>query len=118
MVPVVMAIENGPMPQPEPRSKPPAVPVMLSRRLTFSVAAPVIGLIVPVPVLSPRLSSHWLRLITDVDLPTARSLVDSLTNDVVVTDRRLEELVGRPPLSFRAAAELALTERIRAHAEV
>jgi uncharacterized protein YbjT (DUF2867 family) len=71
-------------------------------------------LIVPVPVLSPRLSSHWLRLITDVDLPTARSLVDSLTNDVVVTDRRLEALLDRPPLSFRAAAELALAERIRA----
>jgi uncharacterized protein YbjT (DUF2867 family) len=71
-------------------------------------------LIVPVPVLSPRLSSHWLRLITDVDLPTARSLVDSLTNDVVVGDRRLEELLDRPPLGFRAAAELALAERIRA----
>src|SRR5215218_1964231 len=70
-------------------------------------------LIVPVPVLSPRLSSHWLRLITDVDLPTARSLVDSLTNDVVVTDRRLEQLLDHPPLSFRAAAELALAERIR-----
>jgi uncharacterized protein YbjT (DUF2867 family) len=74
-------------------------------------------LIVPVPVLSPRLSSHWLRLITDVDLPTARSLVDSLTNDVVVSDRRLEQLLDRPPLSFRAAAELALAERIRANTD-
>jgi uncharacterized protein YbjT (DUF2867 family) len=74
-------------------------------------------LIVPVPVLSPRLSSHWLRLITDVDLPTARSLVESLTNDVVVTDRRIEALVGRSPMSFRAAAELALAERIRATAD-
>jgi uncharacterized protein YbjT (DUF2867 family) len=72
-------------------------------------------LIVPVPVLSPRLSSRWLRLITDVDLPTARSLVDSLTNDVLVTDRRLEQLLDRPPLGFRPAAELALAERIRAH---
>ena len=43
-------------------------------------------LIVPVPLLSPRLSSHWLRLITDVDLTTARALVDSMTNEVVVHD--------------------------------
>ncbi|MBA3268736.1 MAG: NAD(P)H-binding protein [Acidimicrobiia bacterium] len=33
----------------------------------------VLRLIVPVPLLSPRLSSHWLRLVTDVDLSTLRS---------------------------------------------
>ena len=38
----------------------------------------VLRLIVPVPLLSPRLSSHWLRLITDVDLGTARALILSL----------------------------------------
>jgi uncharacterized protein YbjT (DUF2867 family) len=70
-------------------------------------------LIVPVPVLTPRLSSHWLRLVTDVDLPTARSLVDSLTNDVVVTERRIERLVGHRAMGFRAAAEAALAERLR-----
>ena len=48
MVPVVVTMVNGPMPQPEPRSKPPAVPVMLSRMLMVSVDAPVSGLIVPV----------------------------------------------------------------------
>jgi uncharacterized protein YbjT (DUF2867 family) len=69
-------------------------------------------LIIPVPVLTPRLSSHWLRLVADVDLPTARSLVDSLTNDVVVTERRIERLVGHRSMGFRAAAEAALAERI------
>lgn len=67
--------------------------------------------IIPVPVLSPALSSNWLRLITDVDLQTARSLVDSMTNEVVVTDRRLEALTGHMPISFEVAARRALDDR-------
>jgi len=70
-------------------------------------------LIVPVPVLSPRLSSWWLRLITDVDLQTARTLVDSMTNDVVVSDRRFDELTGRRPIPFADAVVVALAERRR-----
>ena len=75
-------------------------PDVLTYRQMLTTVARLTGrhrVIVPVPLLSPRLSSHWLRLVTDVDLPTARSLVDSLTNDVVVHDRRLERLVGHPP---------------------
>jgi hypothetical protein len=69
--------------------------------------------IVPVPVLSPRLSSHWLRLVTDVDLSTAAALVDSMTNEVVVHDRRIEELVDRRPMDFPEAAATALAARER-----
>ncbi|MEO6123746.1 MAG: NAD(P)H-binding protein [Ilumatobacteraceae bacterium] len=67
--------------------------------------------ILPVPILTPALSSHWLRVITDVDLKTARSLVDSMTNEVVVTDRRIEDLTGHQPMSFRDAARIALEAR-------
>lgn len=67
--------------------------------------------ILPVPLLSPGLSSHWLRLITDVDLQTARSLVDSMTNEVVVTDRRLEKLTGHRPMQFIEAVRVALADR-------
>lgn len=70
-------------------------------------------LIVPVPLLSPALSSHWLRLVTDVDLQTARSLVDSMTNDVVVTDRRFDDITGLRPMSFLDAATSALADRAR-----
>lgn len=70
-------------------------------------------LIVPVPLLSPRLSSHWLRLITDVDLTTARTLVDSLTNEVVVHDHRIVDLLGTSPLTFEAAVVAALQARER-----
>jgi uncharacterized protein YbjT (DUF2867 family) len=67
--------------------------------------------VVPVPVLSPRLSSQWLRLVTDVDLQTAQSLVDSMTNEVVVTERRLERLTGHRPMRFVDAARAALQQR-------
>lgn len=69
--------------------------------------------IVPVPLLTPALSSHWLRLVTDVDLQTARSLVDSMTNEVVVTDRRLEQLTGHRPMPFHEAMVRAMDQRHR-----
>lgn len=69
--------------------------------------------IVPVPVLSPRLSSWWLRLVTDVDLTTARALVDSMTTDAIVTDDGFSRLVGRAPHSFDEAITDALAERGR-----
>lgn len=68
-------------------------------------------LIVPVPLLSPRLSSHWLRLITDVDLTTARGLVDSMVNETVVRDHHIDALIDHVPISFEAAAREALTAR-------
>ncbi|MCU1365045.1 MAG: NADH-binding protein [Ilumatobacteraceae bacterium] len=73
--------------------------------------------ILPVPVLSPALSSYWLRLVTDVDLQTARSLVDSMVNEVIVTDRRFEQLVGREPMPFIEATRLALHERAKVGAQ-
>ena len=76
----------------------------------------ILKLILPVPVLSPRLSSEWLRLITDVDVQTARALVDSMSNEVVVRDRRIEKLTGHHAMSFAEAAERALRDRaIRLH---
>jgi uncharacterized protein YbjT (DUF2867 family) len=77
-------------------------------------------LIVTVPLLSPRLSSHWLRLITDVDLTTARTLVDSLTNEVVMRDHRLDQLLGHTPMTFAEAAAKAFSARVerRANSQV
>jgi uncharacterized protein YbjT (DUF2867 family) len=72
--------------------------------------------IVPVPLLSPRLSSHWLRLITDVDLTTARALVDSMTNEVVVRDSRINEVLEHQPMTFEDAVRAALEARDRSTA--
>ena len=49
--------------------------------------------LLPVPLLSPKLSSHWLSLITDVDAKAGRSLVDSMVNEVVVEDDEIHRLI-------------------------
>jgi uncharacterized protein YbjT (DUF2867 family) len=91
-------------------------PEPLTYRSMMETVSRLMGLhrvIVPVPLLSPRLSSHWLRLMTDVDLTTAQALVDSMTNEVIVRDHRIEELLGRVPMTFEAAAARALADRER-----
>ena len=65
-------------------------------------------LIIEVPVLSPRLSSYWLHLVTPVRAGVARPLVEGLRNPTVATDMRIRELVPRELLTFDAAARQAL----------
>jgi uncharacterized protein YbjT (DUF2867 family) len=69
--------------------------------------------IVPVPLLSPRISSWWLALITDVDTQAGRSLVDSMTTEVVVRDHSIRELVPLDLTSYDDAVRQALAERER-----
>ena len=64
-----------------------------------------------VPLLTPRLSSHWLALVTDVDLATARNLVDSMNNEVIVTDHSIRDVVPGEPVGYDKAVELAFAER-------
>ena len=67
--------------------------------------------ILPVPLLTPRLSSMWLSLVTDVDLATARNLVDSMNNEVVVQDNRITELLPGELMGYDDAVRHALKER-------
>jgi uncharacterized protein YbjT (DUF2867 family) len=67
--------------------------------------------VIPVPLLSPRLSSRWLSLVTNVDVPTGRSLIDSMTNEVVVRDKSIRELVDFEPMGYDEAVLAALGER-------
>jgi len=64
--------------------------------------------IIPVPVLTPRLSSYWLRLVTSVPTDLARALIDGLSQDVVARDQRLAALIPQDLLGFDAAAAEAL----------
>ncbi len=64
--------------------------------------------IVPVPVLSPRLSSLWVGLVTPIPADLARPLIDSLVNEVVVHDHAIDEVVPHHPIGCREAIELAL----------
>lgn len=72
--------------------------------------------IVPVPVLTPRLSSYWLALVTDVDVTTGRNLIDSMDVEVVVTDHSIREIVPFDPMPYAEAVRLALAERAEATA--
>ncbi|HWO67166.1 MAG TPA: NAD(P)H-binding protein [Umezawaea sp.] len=70
--------------------------------------------VVPVPLLTPGLSSRWLALVTDVDVQTGRSLIDSMANEVVVRDDSIRSLVPFTPADFDAAVLTALGERAKA----
>ncbi|WP_370965111.1 NAD(P)H-binding protein [Amycolatopsis sp. cg9] len=70
-------------------------------------------LILPVPLLSPRLSSYWLSLVTDIDVTTGRALIDSMTNEVVVRDDAIRRIVEFEPLGYDEAVLQALGERAK-----
>ena len=70
--------------------------------------------VVPVPVLTPRLSSYWLALVTDVDATTGRNLIDSMSTEVVVTDTSIRDVVPGEPLSYAESVRRALAERAAA----
>ncbi|WP_436494348.1 NAD(P)H-binding protein [Actinokineospora sp. HUAS TT18] len=82
------------------------------RRLAAIEGRPLI--LLPVPLLTPRLSSLWLGLVTDVDTRTGRALIDSMTNEVVVRDDSIRDVVPFEPMDFDEAALRALGERIKA----
>jgi uncharacterized protein YbjT (DUF2867 family) len=67
--------------------------------------------IIEVPVLTPRLSSYWLELVTPVNAATARPLIDGLRIPTVVTDPRLQHLVPLTLTPFEEAARMALADR-------
>lgn len=69
--------------------------------------------ILPVPLLSPGLSSRWLALVTDVDPQAGRSLVDSMKTEVVVHDDAITELVPLELTTYDDAVRDALAARAR-----
>jgi uncharacterized protein YbjT (DUF2867 family) len=70
--------------------------------------------LLPLPLLSPALSSRWLSLVTDVDTRTGRSLVASMYNEVVAHDKDILDLVPLRPMDYDQAVLAALGERAAA----
>jgi len=64
--------------------------------------------ILPLPVLTPRLSSYWLDLVTAVPANVARPLIDGLRHDLLADDREIRALIPRTLLSYREAVARAL----------
>ncbi|MEV6353796.1 DUF2867 domain-containing protein [Streptomyces hydrogenans] len=90
-------------------------PDILTYREMMQRYAAVAGLprrlILPVPVLTPRLSSLWIGLVTPVPAALARPLAESLRHEVVRADHDIERYVPDPPggpVRFDDALALAL----------
>jgi uncharacterized protein YbjT (DUF2867 family) len=72
-------------------------------------------IIIPLPVLTPRLSSGWISLVTPVSYRIARPLAEGLRNRVVVTNDQLQRLMPHPAMGTREAIHKAL-EKVRTNA--
>lgn len=81
-------------------------------RIYAEVAGLPRRLIIPVPVLSPKLSSHWVGLVTPLPTGVAKPLVDSLRVEVTVSDNSYAESVVGDLVGYRDAVTRAL-ERSR-----
>ncbi|TWT90416.1 hypothetical protein Mal64_08050 [Pseudobythopirellula maris] len=88
-------------------------PDVLTYNELMQTAAKSIGLprrwIIPVPVLTPRLSSAWISLVTPVTYRIARPLADGLRNRVVVTNDDVQRLMPHEALGVSEAIDRALT---------
>ena len=82
------------------------------RRVAAIQGRPLV--ILPVPLLTPQLSSLWLALVTDVDLAPGRALIDSMTNEVIVRDHAIRDLIRFDPMPYDDAVRKAFDERRQA----
>jgi uncharacterized protein YbjT (DUF2867 family) len=88
-------------------------PDVLTYREMIEIVARLEGkrrLIVEVPVLTPRLSSYWLRLVTPVRARVAMPLVEGLRNPTVARDNDIQRVAPIRLTSFEDAAQSALRD--------
>ncbi|MCL4794252.1 MAG: DUF2867 domain-containing protein [Bryobacteraceae bacterium] len=64
-------------------------------------------IVIPLPILTPRLSSYWIHLVTPLSKDIAKPLAEGLRNPVVCRDRRIAELIPQPLLTVREAIDEA-----------
>ena len=67
--------------------------------------------LLPVPFLTPRLSSYWVRLVTPFSVSVARPLIEGLRNEVIVRDKKAREIFPEVRLlDCKTAVKQALAE--------
>jgi len=89
----------------------PGPETLTARQILERVAASrgIRPLMIPIPVLTPGLSSHWIRLVSRADYDIAKRLVHGLTEDLVADGRGYwDEMPERVPVSLDDAIERAL----------
>ncbi|MFB6175028.1 MAG: NAD-dependent epimerase/dehydratase family protein [Candidatus Nanohalobium sp.] len=75
---------------------------------TYKEALEVLGeetgrkpFILTVPVLTPRLSSYWIKYVSDVNFSLVRALVDSIKHDMVVREDDISEYIAHDCMGYR-----------------
>jgi uncharacterized protein YbjT (DUF2867 family) len=69
--------------------------------------------IAPLPVLTPRLASHWVNLVTPIPRSLAMPLVESLQHECVVREHDIDDYIAKPDgglTGYRRAVRLALNK--------
>ncbi len=66
--------------------------------------------VIPVPVLTPRLSSYWIHLVTPIHASLARPLAEGLRNEVITKDERIRTLIPQKLLDLRQAIKRAIDQ--------
>ncbi len=88
---------------------------IMTYREIMQTMARVLGLrkrlIIPVPVLTPRLSSAWIHLVTPISHQLARPLAEGLRNRVVCRDDKIQQLMGQRFLGVEASIRAAVDSR-------
>ena len=91
-------------------------PEVLCYRDIMSVMAEELGVrkrwIIPVPVLTPRLSSYWIQLITPLSHDIAGPLAEGLKNPVVCRENEITRVIPQELLDVRAAIRAALSQMV------
>jgi uncharacterized protein YbjT (DUF2867 family) len=71
-----------------------------------------------VPVLTPRLSSYWVHIVTPIPASIAQPLIEGLRNEVIVQDSAARDLFPQiKPRDYQTAVSLALAEADARHVE-
>lgn len=87
-------------------------PEVLCYRDIMSIMAQELGLrprwVIPVPVLTPRLSSYWIQFITPLSHAIAKPLAEGLKNPVVCREDRIRTLIPQELLTVRESIRAAL----------
>ncbi|KMY67632.1 epimerase [Desulfocarbo indianensis] len=82
-------------------------PDVLTYEELFRIYAQEAGLrqrlVIPLPLLSPKLSSYWIHLVTPVHASLARPLAEGLSNSVTCSENRIRELMPQELLTCRQA---------------
>lgn len=77
--------------------------------LKFAAIRNLRRFILTIPVLTPRLSSYWLYFVTSTSFSLARTLVDSMKNEVICRDHRIKNLIPYDCLSYDEAVKRAFS---------